>query len=95
MNTQHQPPPDQNKRIRFDGTINAGHVLTSIGMLAAMAVGWNTLDARVVRLEEAKAYQFRRDDAQDVFITLKFGEIKDALKEVKEGVNELRRDGKK
>jgi hypothetical protein len=48
-----------------------------------------------VVLEEAKLYQVRRDDAQDAAIGEKLTEIREAVKDVRHGVDELRRDGGK
>ena len=82
-------------RITFDPTINAGHILTFITLLCALAAGWTTLDKRVVVLEEARGYQVRRDDAQDEQIGEKFTEIREAVKDIRHGIDELRRDGAK
>lgn len=87
------PADDQRKRLSFDPTINAGHVLTFISLLAALAIGWNTLDKRVVVLEEAKQYQRERDNAQDAVITDKLTAIKESIADVKRGVEELRQQG--
>lgn len=78
------------KRLTFDPTINAGHILTFITLMAAMVVGWNTLDKRVVVLEEAKSYQRERDNAQDTAIAEKLVDIKETLREVKRGVDDLK-----
>ena len=53
------------RRIRFDGTINLGHVLTFLGFLISGIVAWNTMDKRVVILEEARVYQSAIDKKQD------------------------------
>lgn len=82
--------------LRFDPTINAGHLLTFIASMVTVAVafitGWNLLDKRVVVLEEAKAYQAKRDDAQDLAIGEKLTDIKEAVREVRRSVEDLRRD---
>ena len=78
------------KRLTFDPTINAGHILTFVTLLAAMVVGWNTLDKRVVVLEEAKTYQRERDNAQDSAIAEKLVDIKETLRDVKRGVEDLK-----
>ena len=90
-NMADQPSQDhQRKRLTFDPTINAGHLLTFLGLLAAGVIGWNTLDKRVVVLEEAKTYQRERDQAQDSSIAEKLGDIKETLREVKRGVDDLK-----
>lgn len=86
------------KRLQFEPTINAGHLLSLISMLGALAVGWNTLDKRVAVLEDSKlqqtSYQRERDAAQDQVIREKFDQIKEGLNEVKQVVNELRRQSR-
>lgn len=82
--------------LRFDPTINAGHILTFVATMVTVAVffvtGWNLLDKRVVVLEEAKAYQSKRDDAQDLAIGEKLTDIKEAVKDVRRSVDDMRRD---
>ncbi len=51
--------------IRFDGTVNLGHVMTfAAGMFAGFAV-YNSVDKRILVLEEARAFQVQRDIQQD------------------------------
>lgn len=53
------------KKIRFDGTINLGHVLTAISFLGMGMVAWSQMDKRVVVLEEARLMQAQLDKRQD------------------------------
>jgi hypothetical protein len=82
--------------LRFDPTVNAGHILTFVATMVTVAVagatGWNLLDKRVVVLEEAKADQAKRDDAQDLAIGEKLTDIKEAVREVRRSVEDLRQD---
>lgn len=39
------------RRFRFDGTVNLGHVLTGIGMIAGMFWTYSTFDKRLVLVE--------------------------------------------
>lgn len=87
-----QAPETRSKRFLFDPTINLGHILTFVGLLSAMVIGWNTLDKRVVVLEEAKTYQRERDAAQDLTINDKLSDLREYMREIKQGVDELRRD---
>lgn len=93
MNDSNKTP---RQGLRFDPTINAGHILTFITTMVVMAVagitGWNVMDKRVVVLEEAKTYQVKRDDAQDLAIGEKLTDIKDAVKDVRRSLDDLRRD---
>ena len=83
------------KRLTFDPTINAGHLLTFAGMLIAVLLAWGNLDKRVVVIEESRQYQRLRDEGQDQLVTQQLVEIKAAIGEVKSGVNELRREQRK
>lgn len=83
------------KRLTFDPTINAGHLLTFAGLAVALFIGWSTLDKRVVVLEESRQYQRLRDDTQDNAVTQSLVEIKNAIADVKTGVNELRKEQRK
>ena len=51
--------------MRFDGTINLGHILTFAGFLGSAAVAYTTMDKRVVVLEQAAVYQQVIDKRQD------------------------------
>ena len=72
--------------MRFDNTINLGHVLTFLGFLITIMVTWATLDKRVVVLEESRKAQATIDSSQDLRTNEKFSEIKDALGEIKRAV---------
>jgi hypothetical protein len=41
------PPAPQQNRLRWDGTINAGHLLTTACLIIAFISGWMKLEARV------------------------------------------------
>ncbi len=84
-----EPTDQKHKRVQFDPTINLGHVLTFVGLLGAGVVGWNTLDKRVVVLEEAKTYQRERDLAQDNTIRDQLVDLKEAMREVKRSVDKI------
>lgn len=79
-----------NNGIRFDKTINLGHVLTFIGFLLSGMLAWSTLDKRVVVLEESRKAQEMRDMAQDQRANDERSAIKDALTEIKQAVIALR-----
>ncbi len=82
--------PRAKKKLSFDPTINAGHILTFISMLAVLFIGWSTMDKRVTVLEEAKSYQRERDSAQDATITDKLGDLKRDVRELKSSIDQLR-----
>lgn len=55
----------EGRKVKFDLTINLGHVLTFFGFVATIFVSYSTLDKRVVVLEEARKTQAAIDRAQD------------------------------
>lgn len=76
--------------MRFDPTINAGHLLTFAGFIIAGFAGWTTLDKRVVVLEEQRKSQEVRDNAQDLRSSEKFGEIREIMRDIKQTVDVVR-----
>ena len=74
------------RKVKFDNTINLGHILTFLGFLITIMVTWTSLDKRVVVLEESRKTQATIDSAQDLRTNEKFFEIKDALGEIKRAV---------
>lgn len=84
----------RSKRLTFDPTINAGHVLTFVMGVALGFGAWSSMDKRVVVLEEARTYQKQRDDSQDSAIGEKLTEVRDSVRELRRSVDDLRRDQK-
>lgn len=93
MNDKDDTPPRQQvhpRRIVFDGTINAGHLLTFFTLIATLAVGWNAMDKRVAVLERDSVHQNQRDAAQDYAIREGIVEIKGMVKDVQRSVDAVR-----
>ena len=67
----------------FDWTINLGHVLTFVGFITTGLVVYQSLEKRVVILEQSAIYQSSRDAAQDMASRELRQEIRDALKDVR------------
>lgn len=89
MNIDSGPVPldqQRRKRLSFDPTINAGHVLTFVTLVVAGFGAWSMMDKRVTVLEEAKVYQRERDGSQDAAIKEKFDQIKESLAELKQEI---------
>ena len=76
--------------VRFDKTINLGHILTFIGFIGVGTVTWSTLDKRVVVLEESRKAQELRDSGQDQRNSDQMGAIRESLAEIKQNVIALR-----
>ena len=86
MNNQQK----QGGGLKFDPTINAGHLLTFAGFLLTGFVGWTTLDKRVVVLEEQRKSQEARDTSQDSRSAEKFGEVRETLTDIKRTLEVVR-----
>ena len=81
---------ESRKGIKFDSTINLGHMITFIGFLVTITVTWSTLDKRVVVLEESRKAQELRDASQDQRNGDQMTAIKETLVEIKTNVIGLR-----
>ena len=80
---------DDMKKVRFDPTINAGHLLTFVGFLVTIFIGWTNLDKRVVVLEENKNAQALRDKHQDAIIAGQSAQIRETLSDIKTAIIRL------
>jgi len=80
--------PPENK-IKFDRTINLGHVLTVLSFLTIAAVQWVSMDKRVVVLEEFRLSQRERDASQDAQSRDKFQEVREALTDLRRSVEKV------
>ena len=80
---------DKKPGIRFDPTINLGHVLTFLGFLIAIFAAWVNLDKRVVVLEENRRTQQQIDNAQDVVLNQHMSQIRESLNDLRNGVQRL------
>jgi cell division protein FtsL len=72
------------KRLNFDPTINAGHILTFTSMVVAVMVSYSLLDKRVGVLEE-------RSNAAIIQAAGKQAEQKESLREIKSDIKDLQR----
>lgn len=79
----------ERKRLTFDPTINAGHIISLLAFLITLVVGWSTLDKRVVVLEEARKAQSQLDQHQDAMQRANVDSVRESLAEIKAGVREL------
>jgi hypothetical protein len=77
------------KRLTFDPTINAGHIISLLAFLVTLVIGWSTLDKRVVVLEEARKTQAQVDQHQDAMQRSNADSVRESLQEIKHGVREL------
>ena len=71
------------RKVRFDPTVNLGHLLTFAGFIIAIFAAWTNLDKRVVVLEESRHAQQLRDNHQDSLNNQQFDQVSASLREVK------------
>lgn len=76
-------------RVRFDPTINLGHIITFFGFLVAIFTAWSTLDKRVVVLEESRKLQETIDMAQDARTSQSAQQIAEALQRLERQTERL------
>lgn len=81
---QHQP-----RGVKFDPTVNLGHILTFVGFMVAIFTAWTTLDKRVTVIEERAAFQAQIDRNQDAKLTESMTSIKEALTDIRSNINRL------
>ena len=70
--------------IKFDPTINAGHILTFGAMLVSVSLAYSILDRRISVLEE-------RSTSAVISATERQIEQKDSLREIKNDIKDLQR----
>ena len=69
--------------LKLDPTISYGHILTLISMIAAVFIGWQNLDKRVVVLEENRNAQELKDKSQDSMAQANMAQLRETLTEIK------------
>ena len=75
--------------IRFDATINLGHILTFVGFLVAGFGAWATLDKRLTVIEEHRYLQKQVDMSQDNRATEASLQVRDVLNRLDKQVERL------
>lgn len=79
-----QPAPEPHRNgVKFDATINLGHMLTFAGFVIAGFTAWSTLDKRVTVIEERAGFQAQIDRTQDANLAANMAVIKESLGEIK------------
>ena len=75
--------------VKFDATINLGHVLTFVGFVIAGFTAWSTLDKRLTIIEERATFQAQIDRAQDAKLVESMTQIKESLLDIKANINRM------
>lgn len=88
--------PHERKHVRWDPTINIGHILSAgasiVASLVFVMASWTAMDKRVVVLEEARATQSQAARDRQDQTNEKFNDVKSTLAEIKQTMESLRRD---
>ena len=75
--------------VKYDPTINFGHILTLIVTVGMVVTAWVNLDKRVVVLEQQTVSQAMRDRHQDELLVTQSNQIRESLNEVKSYLQRL------
>lgn len=86
---RHASPQPPHGGVKFDATINLGHVLTFIGFVIAGFTAWSTLDKRLTVIEERAQFQAQIDRAQDAKLVESMTTIKESLADIRSNINRL------
>lgn len=91
-NTDHSPLDAgvPRRKVVFDPTINLGHVLSFVGFLAVGAGAYLNIEKRVT-VQETRSAMFEREaEAEKKRTGDSLNEIKNDIKEVRRGIDDLR-----
>lgn len=86
---QNDMPEQRQHKVRFDPTVNLGHVLTFIGFILAGFGAWTTLDKRIVVLEENRRTQALVDENQDQRLNYTNEGVKNLLQRLESQIERL------
>lgn len=75
--------------IKFDSTINLGHVLTFVGFILTGFGAWSSIDRRLTLLEESRRVQAQIDTNQDERVSLTMSQIKETLTEIRRNIEKV------
>jgi uncharacterized protein involved in tellurium resistance len=84
-----QAAPQHLGGVKFDATINLGHILTFAGFILAGFTAWSTLDNRVTVIEERAGFQAQIDRNQDAVLQASMAAIKESLGEIKARLTQM------
>lgn len=80
---------DKKSGIKFDPTVNLGHILTFVGFILAILAAWQNLDKRLIILEENRNLQAQVDRSQDARLDDRTRHISEVLSEIKNSILRL------
>jgi hypothetical protein len=76
------PIAEKAKQMRFDWTVNLGHVLTFIGFMVSGVMAYAAIDKRVVVLEQQAIWSAARDAAIERDNATSRAEMRETLRDV-------------
>lgn len=79
------------KKLTFDPTINAGHILTFLAMVVGLMTSYSLLDKRIGVLEERSNTAIQQASERTSELKDSIREIKADTKEVQRSLNEISR----
>jgi hypothetical protein len=83
------PQPNEKRLVKFDSTINLGHLLTFVGFVLTGFGAWSTIDRRLTVLEESRRVQAQIDANQDERLSQSMGQIKESLSDIRRNLEKV------
>jgi hypothetical protein len=83
------PQTNERRLVKFDSTINLGHLLTFVGFVLTGFGAWSTIDRRLTVLEESRRVQAQIDANQDERLSQSMGQIKESLSDIRRNLEKV------
>jgi len=83
------PQSNDKRLVKFDSTINLGHLLTFVGFVLTGFGAWSTIDRRLTVLEESRRVQAQIDANQDERLSQSMGQIKESLSDIRRNLEKV------
>jgi hypothetical protein len=80
---------NEKRLVKFDSTINLGHLLTFVGFVLTGFGAWATIDRRLTVLEESRRVQAQIDANQDERLSQSMGQIKESLSDIRRNLEKV------
>ena len=83
------PQTNERRLVKFDSTINLGHLLTFVGFVLTGFGAWSTIDRRLTVLEESRRVQAQIDANQDERLSQSMSQIKESLSDIRRNLEKV------
>lgn len=80
---------NEKKIVKFDSTINLGHLLTFVGFVLTGFGAWSSIDRRLTVLEESRRVQAQIDANQDERLSQSMSQIKETLSDIRRNLEKV------